>query len=165
MEKEIKNEQQFKSLNKIFWLFVAGLPIIVLLRFFITSSIIEYFTAIYSIFFLGVWFFARYIAFPSYFYLKYDSSKISVKFRPFNFFDAFGLFSKNGVNLLEIDKEHFDGYKIKEKYAGLRRSLILYKKTDHGEVKPNTINISFLTVNEISLLIRALHTFRYKNVS
>ncbi len=165
MNNVIENERQFKSINKFFWFFVAGLPILVLLRFFVNNIFIEYFAAVYALFFLSIWLVARFVAFPSYFYFKYDSDMISVKFRPFNFFDSFGLFKKNGISNLEISKNDYEGYKIQQKYAGLRRSLILYKRSNGEKTQGRAINISFLTITEITHLIRALHTFKYKKVS
>ena len=57
-----------------------------------------------------------------------------------------------------IRNSDFTGYKIKNKFAGMRRSLVLYNDDRRTQV----INISYLTVKEITELIRTLHRFQFQ---
>ncbi len=153
----IDNEKRFKSFNHSFWLFALGFPVIVLSRILIDHAWMDWVISAYSVFFIGFMLFARFIAVPTYFRFSIDKQRIQIRYRPFNFFDMFGMFSKEGVSELEIESYEFDGYRIKNKFAGMRRSLVLYQ-TDRAE---KVINISYLSVAEITSLVRSLHNFNY----
>ena len=154
----IENEHRFKSFSKFIWLFGLGLPLIVALRFLFPYHLMDVLIGVYGILLIGFFLFALFVAMPSYFYFTADSRGIKIKFRPFSFLDIFAPFTSDKISSVVIRNDDFTGYKIKNKFAGMRRSLVLYNNNRRTEV----INISYLTIKEITELIRTLHRFQFK---
>ena len=154
----IENEHRFKSFSKFIWLFGLGLPLVVALRFIFPYGLMDILIGVYGFLLIGFFLFALFVAMPSYFYFKADSNGIKIKFRPFSFLDIFSPFTSDEISPMVIRNSDFTGYKIKNKFAGMRRSLVLYNDDRRTQV----INISYLTVKEITELIRTLHRFQFQ---
>lgn len=89
----------------------------------------------------------------NYFYFNNNSSKIIIRYyslRPLS----------SDQNSLEMNKQDFYKYEIKNTMGGLRKYLVIYQRTARGIAKYPPISISILKKKDVNQLIHELNNVR-----
>lgn len=89
----------------------------------------------------------------NYFYFNNNSSKIIIRY-----YSLKPLSSEQ--NSLELLKQDFQKYEIKESWGGLRKYLTVYQRTAKGIAKYPPISISILKKKDVDQLARELSNVR-----
>jgi hypothetical protein len=87
-------------------------------------------------------------------YIYYSDDDIYILFRYFSM-----RFFNNRKNSIQIPKEDFLGYKIVDKFGGLKKYIILYQDFKGKEAKYPAVNIFSLTKVQREALLRSLDRY------